>query len=274
LLLVAACGGASTRVAVAPDAAGPDHQLAMTASDLGPGWGATEPPQERSCVSEFAAGLGGHVETVNLSKDRASLLEEIRTVTGKDTENSADALRAACPRDTGEEPQVPDRRARYGQDPIVRQAGSTWSVWQPTDTGVVILTGEGVSLAEAYAAFEQRRGNWQRDRTARAQALWESKGPSSYTMTMTRGCFCPSGDYRVTVVDGKVMHSVDKDGDDKPQGAQTVDSIYRSLKTLKEPTYSLRFDLVLGYPTVLSVDAIPNAIDDEYGLRITDLKAL
>jgi hypothetical protein len=270
VLLVVGCGSSSSP-RVATDPAGPDHLLALEASDLGEDWRTTSPGEERSCVSRFAAGLGGTVETVSLGNGSSTLLEEIRTIPGADTDRSGDKVQAACPRET-DTPELADG-TRYGMDPIVRGDGEAWSLWQPTEMGVVVVTAEGLSVKTAYAALGRRHTAWQRDRLAKAQALWQAKGPASYTMMQGWGCFCPSGDYRVTVVDGKVTHAVTEKGEDTPQRGATVDHLYEQLAKQEVATYTLRYDSALGYPTAISADPIVNAIDDEYGLRITDLRA-
>jgi hypothetical protein len=270
VLLVAGCG-ADKAPPVKAEPAGPDHLLAVQGSDLGDGWRTTSPGADRTCLSRYAAGLGGGVETVSLGDASATLLEEIRTVPGLDADRQGDKIQAQCPRETGT-PALTDG-TRYGMDPVVRGNGTTWSLWQPTETGVVVLTGEGISVAKAYAALGRRHTAWQRDRLAKAQALWRANGPASYTMTQSWGCFCPSGDYRVTVVDGKVTHAVSEKGEDTPRRGATVDQLYERLSKQEMGTYTLRYDDDLGYPTSINSDPIVNAIDDEYGVRITDLKA-
>jgi hypothetical protein len=274
LLLACACGTQSGRPRVEQAPAGPDHLLALRASDLGSGWTTGEEPDGKTCLQTYGGTLGGTVETVTLQHGAQTVVQEIRTLPTSRTPDyqRLEVLRSSCPFGTGEEPRIPGvREARYGQDPVLRRDGDTASVWQPTDTGVVVLTVTGLAVEKAYSAFQGRRSDWMHDRTATALALWKDKGPRSYTMTYDRGCFCDSGAFQVTVVDGTVTRSVSPRGEDQPTRMQTVDGLFAELQGLDQPTYAATFDPELGFPTHVAVDRIIEAIDDEFGATISAL---
>lgn len=119
------------------------------------------------------------------------------------------------------------------------------------------------------------RTELQREVAARA-ALWGQAGIDSYSFTITRGCFCPpesSGPFRVTV-ESRAVTAVTYGGEPVVGNAVagftlTIDAVFVSLLTLgPEAALTGTWDEERGFPTDISVDPIPNAIDDEFTIRI------
>lgn len=124
-----------------------------------------------------------------------------------------------------------------------------------------------------------RRTELQREVAGHA-ARWELAGIDSYSFTITRACFCPpefSGPFRVTVESGAVT-AVTYEG--QPVAGNTVagvpltiDAVFVTLLSLgPEASLTGTWDDTRGYPTDVSVDPIPNAVDDEFTIRIEDFE--
>ena len=100
------------------------------------------------------------------------------------------------------------------------------------------------------------------------QALWQQKGPASYVITVEQQCFCPGAEYEITVTNG-IVSKVTHDGAPvRPAEVQglpkTVPELFAVVAGLPaEAAVTVSYDEQLGYPTHISVDPIPNALDDE-----------
>lgn len=106
--------------------------------------------------------------------------------------------------------------------------------------------------------------------------------PASYVMDVEVVCFCPGGWYRVTVVDGvKTEVLVDPNGD-RPAGgpagapdlAPTIAEIQDELRRTVTEGGLVREIAVAddGRPSVVDLDPIVNAVDDEIRYVITELE--
>jgi hypothetical protein len=118
------------------------------------------------------------------------------------------------------------------------------------------------------------------DRIARHRATWEAAGIDTYRISLRFGCFCNFGDGRpldVQVVDGKVVaaavngepvHKRDWRG-----FPMTVDALFDYAVAAKADAdeFDIEFDRTLGYPSVIDVDQIRNADDDEFRVDVTRL---
>ena len=126
----------------------------------------------------------------------------------------------------------------------------------------------GASLGPRELALQQLAAN---------QALWLQKGPNDYVLTIERQCFCPSAQYEITVSNG-IVGSVTRDGvavgPSEVQGLpKTVPELFAVVATLPpDAAVTVSYDPDLGFPTSISVDPIPNAIDDEYTILVYSLK--
>ena len=113
---------------------------------------------------------------------------------------------------------------------------------------------------------------------AERQAQWLSKGVDDYVLTITRQCFCPSTDpFQVTVVDG-VTVKVTRAG--KPADAVEVQGIPTTIPALfavvaanaQAGEVAVEWDPAFGFPASIRADPIPNAVDDEFGITVTDFR--
>ena len=114
-----------------------------------------------------------------------------------------------------------------------------------------------------------------RDLAAHLDA-WRASGPSSYSYTITRSCFCPFTDpLRVTVTNG-VTTAITKAG--QPAAAEelsflpkTVPEAFKVVSdNLAAAKIAVTYDPTFGFPTSIVVDSIANAIDDEFSMTLTD----
>jgi len=110
------------------------------------------------------------------------------------------------------------------------------------------------------------------------QAQWQALAISSYTVSITRGCFCPpdsSGPFRITVKNG-VVASVTYEGRPVPADRVasfplTIDAVFALLRAQgPDAEMTLAWDPDRGFPTSASVDPIPDAVDDEFSITVAD----
>lgn len=122
----------------------------------------------------------------------------------------------------------------------------------------------GASLSPRELALRQ---------LAAQQATWQSKGLDDYVITIERQCFCPGGQFEITVVDG-IVTGVTNDTlpvrPDEVQGLpKTVPELFAVVSGLPaEAAVTVSYDETFGFPALIEVDPIPNAIDDEYTLVV------
>jgi hypothetical protein len=114
----------------------------------------------------------------------------------------------------------------------------------------------------------------------RAQEQWAAQGITTYVFTVRRSCFC-AGPLLVEVKVGQVA-IVRTDLDTGLPVAPQFASLYPDIPGLfaivraeiERPAaaVSVEYDPARGFPRLISVDQIKNAIDDEYGYTITDFR--
>lgn len=107
-----------------------------------------------------------------------------------------------------------------------------------------------------------------------AQARWSQRGPSSYDITVSRGCECLPEATRPAVVsvrDG-IVTSRTYVGDGAPVGLAyaelypTVEGLFRKIDDARQhhaASVDVVYDPVLGYPTRISIDYNFQTADDE-----------
>ena len=112
-----------------------------------------------------------------------------------------------------------------------------------------------------------------------ARARWAAAGPASYSMTLTRSCYCPrefSGPFGVTVRDGAVA-SVTLDGEAVPlERALTIEALFDLVAEAyarDAARVDVIYDLGLGYPTHVSIDYSVQIADEEIAYTVADLEA-
>ena len=113
-----------------------------------------------------------------------------------------------------------------------------------------------------------------------ARAQWEEAGPSSYSFTQSRACFCPPPlTFDVVVIDDDVFDVNPTDSsapmDHVELGSfRTIEGLFDDLESLvasNPARLEMTFDPTLGYPTQISVDRSFKISDDEYVLTLSDL---
>jgi hypothetical protein len=110
------------------------------------------------------------------------------------------------------------------------------------------------------------------------QALWQSLAIDDYVITIERQCFCPGGQYEITVVDGVVAGVKNDDGlPVRPAEVQglpkTVPELFALVAAIPpQAALTVSWDVALGLPMLISVDPIPNAVDDEYSIVVHDFR--
>ncbi len=121
---------------------------------------------------------------------------------------------------------------------------------------------------------------------AKNRELWEASNIENYSLNQRVSCFC-AGPYSWTVfVKGKLKDKVEFDEtqleigqtydeiyEDVLNSARTVEEIFEFLeRTINKEVASLRveYNEEYGFPTLISIDYIENAVDDEIGYIYTD----
>lgn len=113
--------------------------------------------------------------------------------------------------------------------------------------------------------------------------LWESAAVESYRYSFTRHCFCGFvGTFTVTVTDGVVTAAVsEQDGESVPEAAlpelSTIEGLFDEAQRgidVKAHGFEAEYHPELGYPTLVDLDPIENAIDDEVTYRAESLVSL
>lgn len=117
--------------------------------------------------------------------------------------------------------------------------------------------------------------------------LWESMGVTDYTYELTYHCFCVTTTtvpVLVTVVDGEVVSAVYaesfgdiSEGDPVPDDyeARTIDELFDlAREALREAdAVEITYDATWGFPSVIDIDYIQDAIDDELTVFARDFVA-
>ena len=138
---------------------------------------------------------------------------------------------------------------------------------------LLILPGCAVLEPEADAA--DRRA------LARARALWERVGPSSYRYVYAAHCNCPPTVSRatwVTVEQDVVVDAAYLDDSEPvnigPQLYGTVDSLFARVQRAYDQHAAevrVQYDPQLGYPVDVWIDWRRDVVDDENGFAVSSL---
>jgi len=121
-----------------------------------------------------------------------------------------------------------------------------------------------------------------REALASARVRWSQRAPSSYSMTIFRGCEClpeMSGPATVSVVNGAVsVHYTN--GVSVPKtyiGAfPDVEGLFDLIDSAQKNHYykvDVEYDSELGYPVTISLDGDKQMADDELGISVRDFKS-
>lgn len=115
----------------------------------------------------------------------------------------------------------------------------------------------------------------------RNRALWEAAGIDSYQYRLNRLCFCALfGEFRITVAGGTVTAAERLGLEGGPIAAadlqylQSVDDLFdRAEQAVENRAYRFHAEYhpELGYLTLLDLDPVRNAIDEEVRFEASDL---
>ena len=183
----------------------------------------------------------------------------------------------------GNDPEPPSRV--YGLSTRAAPAASTMSLRLFRRSRRPHALALGALLLAGCAVLEPEPQQADRRALARARALWERSGPSSYRYVYEPQCAeCPPSAARaawVTVENGVVIEASYVEGSDPVNAGPQVYGPVDSLFALVQRAYDERaarvrveYDAALGYPTTLTVDWRRDVVDDEGGFRVPALDAL
>jgi hypothetical protein len=116
-----------------------------------------------------------------------------------------------------------------------------------------------------------------------ARSNWSAAHLSQYEFDFIQYCGeCPVGlgvPYHVRVFsDGSITMTDIQAGSNPPDYVErpTVPGLFGKIETTlrnNPSTFRAEYDATLGYPKTVSVDPIKNAIDDEWGVSVSNLRA-
>ena len=145
--------------------------------------------------------------------------------------------------------------------------------------GLIVAVGTLAACSLLLGATPDPRTERQKAIDAQA-ATWLAAGIDDYTFRVSRGCFCPPeaiGPFLVTV-EGDATVQVSFDGAQVGPAAipgvpLTIEAAFALLRALpREGEAKITWDPALGFPAEAVVDPVPNAVDDEFTLTITELR--
>ncbi len=119
---------------------------------------------------------------------------------------------------------------------------------------------------------------------ASAQARWVGAGLASYDFDVRVSCFCLAetfGSVTISVRNHQVVSVVRTDSGTTVdslyfQGVLTVDRMFattRGFINAKPAAFRATYDPSLGFPTMVAVDPVANAADDEFSFTVSGLRA-
>jgi hypothetical protein len=109
---------------------------------------------------------------------------------------------------------------------------------------------------------------------------WAANGYPSYTMTMSRVCFCGEvGPYRVLVVNDSIISATrDADGTAAdPRYLPTINELFDFIDTAiaeKAARIDVQYDAALGFPQQVDYDRSLNIADEELFYTVSNVKPL
>jgi len=127
---------------------------------------------------------------------------------------------------------------------------------------------------------------------AENKALWERSQPPHYRYRLRAVCFCPReepvwievrGGQTVAITDGATGEPVTAARKESLENVNTVEKLFAWIEQVGRPApgtgpapdeMEVSYDATLGYPTRIAIDAIADAVDDEFTYLITALEAL
>jgi hypothetical protein len=113
-------------------------------------------------------------------------------------------------------------------------------------------------------------------------ALWKAKRPANYEMTVAATTSAVMATSVVITVEGETATSIrradpkDIDITDRYKKYDTIEKLFDLIKSNQRAssgTFSVTHDPDLGYPRSITADPLPNAVDDEYTIRVISLQS-
>lgn len=138
---------------------------------------------------------------------------------------------------------------------------------------VVVLT---LSACGGRSTFQQN------------QEKWESQNINHYRFTVAVSCFSPFANVKVTyeVRNGQVVNQSVQTAPDNPVDETQVGDFYQPYNTIEKVfdylgetiqdanNTTINYDPTYGFPTLISIDWIELAIDDEMYLTLSNFEPL
>lgn len=116
---------------------------------------------------------------------------------------------------------------------------------------------------------------------AEHRAIWDAKHPVAYRFKVGVGCFCPSnvtGPFEITArVDTREIKNLNPDaGPSSGESPPDVEGVFKKAKDALATAddVTIRYDEAWGFPTLVDIDWIKNAVDDEESVTISDFVVL
>ncbi len=162
-------------------------------------------------------------------------------------------------------------RARLGHGVLLVAAATLLTACgQAATPGVTPLaTGSASSPTELIPGLNKT--------DAAAFDQWQSAGPTDYRFSVDVQCFCPGAELvAVTVREGEVTGVDPEPPEFWSVAVVPIPDLFRLVGELRGTAdiVDVTYDEDLGYPTVISVDRITQAIDDEVRYVVTDFSPL
>lgn len=112
---------------------------------------------------------------------------------------------------------------------------------------------------------------------------WNTTGPRSYQMVLTRGCACPAPEAVLVVVQNRVVASRTfvETGAAVPPGRAAdfpdVPGLFALVKRARDEeafSYNAAYDPTYGYPSSLYIDFVGNTLTDNVSYAVTEFTSL
>ncbi len=180
--------------------------------------------------------------------------------------------------ETSEKPTTTTEKPTTTENPKTSLPFETTSTTEQEPTTTVETTTTGPTLTIGPPTTEQDHSITKKD-LSKARKKWRSMGYDSYSMTVSRVCFCPreaAGPFVVVVRGGEVMSIKPIDGD-FPVGdwidpySMTVPGLFDLVETgFDGDRMHVVFDERTGVPKTIEIDYIRLAADDEIAVHVRD----
>ncbi|UKJ62464.1 hypothetical protein H1Q78_11780 [Cellulosimicrobium cellulans] len=147
-------------------------------------------------------------------------------------------------------------------------------------TTAALALGAVLAVVPGAAACAPADGPWPVAGLSDARDRWAAAGYDDYAFTLTSSCGERNlvGDFDVEVAGGEVVavsasleHLEMTPESYVESGGRTIDGFLDLVDERHDVVTDVAFDDDLGYPTSLTLDPMPRAIDDEECYAITDV---